>query len=284
MSAIDKARLDPPDEAYSRLPKSGPYLPKIGSALITMVEPHVGHDHGYNRWYEDDHFNAGAMAFPWMFAGRRWVAPTWLQALRYPDDGPIAQPKEAGKYLSVYWITRGRYVDHIRWAVGTNQRLYADDRVFQERTHTFTAFQYHLGTTYRDAAGSRDVHALDYPYQGLVLEVLTATPGHTRADVDRWVADEYAPPILAGGPAAMVLRFEQIPLPDDKSPYVEDVPGVEGRVTLIWFLDAAPQDVWADRFAGNAARVAADGVATVELVAPFIPTLPGTDRYVDELR
>ena len=88
MSAVDKARLDPPDEAYSRLPKSGAYLPKIGSALITMVEPHVGHEWGYNRWYEDDHFNAGAMAFPWMFAGRRWVAPTWLQALRYPDDSP----------------------------------------------------------------------------------------------------------------------------------------------------------------------------------------------------
>ena len=30
--------------------------------------------------------------------------------------------------------------------------------------------------------------------------------------------------------------------------------------------------------------VAAGGVATMELAAPFIPTFPGTDRYVDELR
>ena len=61
------------DDAYYDLASVGPYAPMIGSALITMVEPHVGHERGYNRWYEDDHFNAGAMAMPWMFAGRRWV-------------------------------------------------------------------------------------------------------------------------------------------------------------------------------------------------------------------
>ena len=67
---------------YSTLPAEGPYDVEIGSALITMVEPHEGHEHAYNRWYEDDHFYSGAMAMPWMFAGRRWVAPTDLQALR----------------------------------------------------------------------------------------------------------------------------------------------------------------------------------------------------------
>ena len=51
----------------------------IGSALITMVEPNVGHEHAYNRWYEDDHFYSGAMHGPWTFAGRRWVAPKALR-------------------------------------------------------------------------------------------------------------------------------------------------------------------------------------------------------------
>ena len=53
---------------YSELAATGPYEAKIGSALITMVEPHVGHEYSYNRWYEDDHFNSGAMAMPWMFS------------------------------------------------------------------------------------------------------------------------------------------------------------------------------------------------------------------------
>jgi len=64
----------PAESQYSILPREGPYPAAIGSALITMVEPHEGHEQAYNRWYEDDHFYAGAMAMPWMFAGRRFVA------------------------------------------------------------------------------------------------------------------------------------------------------------------------------------------------------------------
>ena len=95
------------DDPYYHLAQTGPYAPVIGAALITMVEPHVGHEHAYNRWYEDDHYNAGAMAFPWMWAGRRYVAPVPYQEVRYPADSVIAQPIEAGKYISIYWITEG---------------------------------------------------------------------------------------------------------------------------------------------------------------------------------
>ncbi len=41
--------------AYTKLASEGAYGPGIGSALITMVEPHPGHERAYNRWYEDDH-------------------------------------------------------------------------------------------------------------------------------------------------------------------------------------------------------------------------------------
>ncbi len=59
---------------HGELAANGPYPARIGSALITMVEPHVGHEHSYKRWYEADHFNAGALARPGMVSGRRWVA------------------------------------------------------------------------------------------------------------------------------------------------------------------------------------------------------------------
>ena len=102
----------------------------------------------------------GAMAFPWMWAGRRWVAPVPYQKVRYPADSSIAQPLEAGKYISTYWITDGQYEHHLRWAVGTNHRLFADERVYLERDHTFTSFQRYRGPIYRDADGpARHPHA-----------------------------------------------------------------------------------------------------------------------------
>ena len=33
---------------------------RIGSTLLTLVEPHRGQEVDYNRWYERDHFYAGA--------------------------------------------------------------------------------------------------------------------------------------------------------------------------------------------------------------------------------
>jgi hypothetical protein len=77
--------------------------------------------------------------------------------------------------------------------------------------------------------------------------------------------------------------FQPMPLPPDKQPYVKDVEGVDTRLTILWFTDGDSLDAW-DEFAGAGERVAATGLGRVELVAPFTPTLPGTDKYVDELR
>lgn len=269
------------DDPYYRLAQTGPYAARIGSALITMVEPHPGYDRAYNRWYEDDHYNAGAMAFPWMWAGRRWVAPVPYQKVRYPSDSAVAQPVETGKYISTYWITEGQYESHLRWAVGTNHRLFADGRVFMERDHPFTSFQRYRGPIYRDAEGPRDIHALDYPYGGLVLEVIDSPDSATRERMLEWLEAERVP--AAGSPVAMGMVFQPMPLPADKSKYVKDVEGVETRLTVLWFTEGDSLDAW-DEFAGVGDRVAATGLGRVELMAPFTPTLPGTDKYVDELR
>jgi hypothetical protein len=267
---------------YSTLPGEGPYETRIGSALITLVEPHEGHERAYNRWYEDDHFYSGAMAMPWMFAGRRWVAPRDLQVLRYPDASAIARPLDAGKYLATYWITGGRYEDHLRWTVATNQRLLPDGRIYLDRTHVYTSFQTYTGAVYRDASGPRDIHSLDHPYQGLVLEVIDATDD--RSELDRWLRDEHLPARLRGSGAAMTLLFEPIPLPEDRMAYVDDVPGLERRLTLLTLTDVPAADCWEATFAGTGTAVEAAGVGRVELAAPFLPTIPGTDTYVEELR
>ncbi|MFC8952825.1 hypothetical protein ACFT8P_09275 [Streptomyces sp. NPDC057101] len=290
-------------DTYAELASVGPYGVRPGHALITMVEPHPGHEHAYNRWYEDDHYYAGAMAMPWMFAGRRWVATRELQELRRPEKSAVARPVTAGCYLSTYWITEGRYDEHMKWTVGINKRLNHDGRVHQERTHVFTSFQDHEATVYRDgAAGPRDVHALDHPYAGLVLQVVdTENPDRRAALLDRLVTRDL-PHRLAGSPAAMVTIFRPTPLPGDRMTYVKQVEGVDTRLTLLWFLDQDPRTCWTHHFAdlewlgdgdGDGDEGAGEGRGAgtdrgagvrVELVAPFIPTVPGTDRYVDELR
>jgi len=80
------------DSPYSALPHHGPIKAAIGHALILLFEPHQGHEHAYNRWYEDDHFYVAGMAAPWAFAGRRWVAPRTLQTLRLPADSKLVEP------------------------------------------------------------------------------------------------------------------------------------------------------------------------------------------------
>ncbi|KPM57572.1 hypothetical protein ACG83_00860 [Frankia sp. R43] len=304
--SVDSPDSDSPDSdsPYSVLPAAGPYGVAIGSALITMVEPHPGAEAEYNRWYEDDHFYAGAMAMPWMFAGRRWVAPRALQALREPADSAVARPLEAGKYIAVYWLTRGRYRDHMRWTVATNQRLNADGRIFHRRDHVFTAFQDYLGAVYRDGrGGARDIHALDHPYGGLVVEVVDAVgeaavddasagaAGAAGADgaavsalVD-WLRAERAPRVLAlGGAVAMGLLFTPLPLPEDRMAYVDQVAGLGRRLTVLWFTETTPARCWAPGFTAAAADWEKSGLGRLELLAPFVPTLPGTQTYVDELR
>ncbi|MFJ9179670.1 hypothetical protein [Streptomyces sp. NPDC102360] len=276
---------DTHSETYAELAAVGPYGVRPGHALITMVEPHPGREHAYNRWYEDDHYYAGAMAMPWMYAGRRWVATRDLQLLRYPEKSAVAEPVTAGCYISTYWITEGRYADHMKWTVGINKRLNRDDRVHQDRTHVFTSFQDHEATVYRDGdEGPRDFHALDHPYQGLVVEVIDSEGPEQRAELLDWLRTEHLPRRLAGSPAAMVTVFRPTPLPGDRMTYVKQVEGVDTRLTLLWFLQSDPRECWQDHFTGLGDVVAASGLGRVELVAPFIPTVPGTDLYVDQLR
>jgi hypothetical protein len=274
------------DPAYTELPASGPYDVAIGGALISMVEPWPGTEADYNRWYEDDHFYSGALAMPWMFAGGRFVATRDLQLLRYPDDSIIAQPLTAGCYLHLYWITAGRMDDHVAWTVATNNRLRADKRIHLERTHVYTSFQDYLGYSREDETGPTDVHTLDRGYPGVVMEVIGAGPNSTRQELDDWLVGEYVPWVQRGSHAPVVstLRFAPQPLPEGKQPDVADIPGIDGRITLLHFLDEDPRLHWQTRFARHGARIEESGFGRMELCAPFIAVEHGTNRYVDELR
>jgi hypothetical protein len=280
---MSKGEINP---GYYDLPKESRHEIGIGGALISMVEPHLGTEYAYNRWYEDDHYYAGALYMPWMFAGRRYVATRPLQLLRHPANSVIAQPLSAGCYLHLYWIAPGHVEDHIRWSVSTNQELRPQNRIHLERTHVYTSFQDYVGSVQRDTYGPKDFHSLDHPYPGLVMEVIDADPGVERSALVDWVRSSYLPWLHRSpdNPIGQSLWFAPQPLPDDKMPDVADIPGVDRRLTVLHFLDEDPRDEWEIYFADNGARVASSGIASLQLSAPFIPVIQGTDRYVDELR
>jgi hypothetical protein len=275
--------MDGADPRYGELAAVGPYAPAIGGALITMVQPNPGHEISYNRWYEDDHYYAGALAMPWMFAGRRWVAPPEYRAVRYPDDSAIAQPVTTGKYISSYWVTQDRVPDHMLWTIETNKRLRAEGRGYEGRTHVFTSFQDYLGATYRDAEGPRDIHSLDHPYVSLVVEVIDGNgTGTDVSELDRWLVEEYVPAVQAAAPAVgQTLRFHPRPTPQTFKD-VRDNDGNDQRITLLHLLDRDPLAEWGSTFADDGDRVAKGGLGTLVFCGPFIPTVVGTNKYVIE--
>ena len=72
----------------------------------------------------------------------------------------------------------------------------------------------------------------------------------------------------------MPLVFEPMPLPADRMSYVDNVPGLEPRLTLVTLTDTPAADCWASTFAPTGAALAATELGRVELAAPFLPTSP----------
>ena len=267
--------------AYALVGRSGPIETRLDKAIISLIEPAPGQEHDYNRWYEDDHAYISAFAIPWVFAGKRWVATRRLRDLRSSASNAVAASPDLGCYLAAYWLIAGRYEDFLAFARPlVTERLVPEGRMKPPRSHIFTNDQDYLGAVYRDAKGPRDIHALSYPYAGLALQVIDAPSVEGRQALVHWLQEEHLPGVLAGSPAAMTLIFAA-------TAPVKPKPGIDWyarRLTLMTFLECEPEGVWGDLFEPQDAVIAASGLGQVELSSPFLPTLPGTDRYVDELR
>jgi hypothetical protein len=258
------------------------YPVKVGSMLFTMVDPHRGQEVAYNRWYERDHFYAGCMVGPWLFAGRRWVATRPLKDLRFPADSAIAKPSvTAGSYVAIYWIHAGHHDEHHEWAGQQARWLYQNGRGFDARTHVHTLMYTHDWTRYRDADPVPLELSLDHPFAGLATVAIERREGVEKATFDAWYRDQYLDRFLAGSPVASCASWS--PIPQREGPMA--IPRVERTHLLgmyLFFLDAAPPASW-DRFVALGRDVEASGLARVVFASPWLPTLVGTDRYTDEL-
>jgi hypothetical protein len=273
------------------------YRMKVGSMLLTLVDPNRGFEAAYNRWYERDHFYAGCMIGPFLFAGSRWVATRALKDARWPsDDETIASPPDSGSYVAIYWVEKGHHVDHFDvWARDQVRQLYAEGRGFAERKHTHTVLYDHLSAAYRDADPVPIDLALDHGYDGLVIAWLDGRDGRDAAELSVHLERTQVPDLLAGSPnepspvepSPVEIVSSWTPAAGENEP--RDVPmdlgskaGGPERLCQLLFVSG---DV---RAALPAIRRYTDAIeaadlATVRLVAPFFRTVVGTDRYVDQL-
>jgi hypothetical protein len=256
----------------------------ISGALITMVEPDAGAEHAYNRWYEDDHFFAGAMVGPGVFSGRRWVATRDLQLMRFPEDSPVAQPVTAGCYISTYWWSHGHYEDVERWsqqAMRDNLRL--KGRGFEARQHIYTAeSRFEFAVVRSDLSRMRAEHAFLHPFAGLAVEVIDVAGGSGR-DAPVAALRETVIPGELEPPVAMAVAFTPQARPGRSvTPRVPQPYGPGRVLTVLWFLQSDPRACWS-AFRTHTEKYASAG-GTLVFAAPFVPTIVGTDIYVDQLR
>ena len=236
--------------------------------LFTVVEPHKGHEVAYNRWYERDHFYAGCMIGPGILAGKRWVATRDYKALRFPSDSPITK----GSYLATYFIEADQSREWGAWAAKQVHALHKADRMFAERDHVHTKMYRYEWGAFRDADGVPPELALDHGFAGVAALICEAP------ERDAALANARGTVSLDGTAAAMCLAFTPVPIPDDAPADVPRVPDDAHRFLMLYFLDSDPIDAWED-IASHAKALDAD----VVWASPFIPTIPGTDTYTDQL-
>ncbi len=268
---------------------------RVGAMLFTLVDPTRGHEVDYNRWYEEDHLYSGCMVGPWLFAGRRWVSTRPLKDLRMPegvpDEAAVARPLDAGSYLATYFIHAGHEAEHFAWANKQVFELYDNGRGFDERHHAHTSLYFFVGE-HRGPSSVPAHMALDHPYGGLVSIHVDRENEVRHEEYSRWFDEVVAPTLLGGdGPVDLVLDWRPIiPKGSEGNAPMElgTGPGTRQRSLQLLFCGAQPGGSFDPvRDWGTieevVERIEESGLATVRLAAPFIPTIPGTDTYTDQL-
>jgi hypothetical protein len=258
------------------------YPVKVGSMLFTIVDPQQGHEVEYNRWYERDHFYAGCMVGPWLFAGSRWVSTKTLKRLRYPEDSTLAKPTvQAGSYLAFYWIHADHHEEHHAWASQQARWLYQNDRGFNQRTHVHTLMYTLDWVQHRDADPVPLELSPDHRFAGLVTVAIERREGVEQARLDEWWQKQCLPAFLAGSPIASCSTWSPIPQGEGPMP----IPRVERTHLLdlqLYFTDGPAAESW-PKFIELGKALEATGLGRVVFASPWLPTSPGTDKYTDQL-
>lgn len=261
------------------------YPMKVGSMLLTMVDPNPGFEVAYNRWYERDHYYAGCMVAPHQMSGSRWVATRPLKNERWPaGDTAVANPTDAGSYVAIYWIEAGHHDDWNDWSTERVVWLYTNNRGFPERRHAHTNLFDFIGAANRDEDGVPIDVALDSAYDGIFTLFFDARDGHSARSVHDALRTSGAYERLMDGTRIEITSsWTPVATPAADQPMDLGTPagGPERLVQLLFVRGDVNAEL--DRVRAYTDEVAAAGLADVHLGAPFLRTIVGTDTYIDQL-
>jgi hypothetical protein len=262
----------------------------LGSILVSLLEPEPGTEREFNRWYERDHFYAGCMTGETFFSGRRFVATRALKALRYPPSSAAVPDTSLGSFLALYWMERGHHAEAEAWAVDRVLWLGKHGRMMGSRKAVHASFYAHRWAACRDDDGVPPEVALEHPFPAVAMVISERPEQTTRAERDAWLLEEYLPKRLPGSAAALCLSLDPLALPEASPVYVPPDPGADRRSLELFFFDSiegpAGQTAdpgWTQLVAPLGEAQASAGLGGVGFAAAFVPTLPGTDRFVDEV-
>jgi hypothetical protein len=190
-----------------------------------------------------------------------------------------------GSYLALYWIERGHHEKTEQWAV--DRVLWLGEHGRMEggagRATVHASFYGHRWAACRDEDGVPPEVALDHPFAGVVMLICQRPEGVGRDERDRWLLESQLPKMLPGSDVALCLSLDPFQLPEESPAYVPTTEGSERRSLELYFLDRDPRESWDALFASFGAGQAEAGMGEVAFAAGFIPTIPGTDRYADEV-
>lgn len=255
----------------------------LGHAIFSLIQPHPGHEHAWNRYYERDHLIAAGSCAPWTFSTQRWIATRRHKALRTPRENPIADPPEKGAYLAALWIQKGRFAEQQAWVAEQMKMLAEEGRTFDERDVLTTTGYDLIGTLGRDPDGVPPELALEHRYPGIVLAWIERGPSHSLEQLRDGLIEDVLPDFLERSATAQALCFTPLPKADWWPKAAPEVPGVGDRILLACFVDCDPAEVWKDRYDALGSLIEAGGRGRLLFSAPFVPSKPGVDPDLSEL-
>jgi len=251
----------------------------LGAVLMNVIEPHPGHEVGYNRWYEEDHVYA-VLQGPGAIAAARFVARHHEKAKRHvvPPHDPAR-----GSLLTLYWFD-GDGSAHRAWRAEEGPRLEAAGRVYRQRDFILGYDGRLVLTAARPGGGVPAELALDHRFPHLGMSVIEPASGGDGSDAAAAYLKECAPRLVApGSPVALCVGFlaPRVTKPAEHRTTDDERPADD--LVVLWFCDVDPADEWERLVAAQDAAVTSAGVGRVVWTSPFIATIVGTDAYMDEL-
>lgn len=248
----------------------------IGSVVFALIDPTPGHEIAFNHWYERDHFYTAGTAAPGVFAGARYIAPRWCRDLRRSTDDRVAGDPARGVHLALYFVMEGHDADRVAWATEQVALAGEQDRLFAEREHLHT-WSYDVAWSWVSATdGVPPALALDRRYEGASVVLVDRADGVDAGSVAVTAAAAWT---RRSDPVAVVLALR---------PSYEIMPSTwigeldpDRRLALVCFHGGDVAAGW------EASRARVDELVDAGLVevvwgSPFVVSVFGTDRHVDE--